>query len=185
MTMNAMERFRKWVVDPHRRRMPPVVWRVLGTIFVALLVTFFSVSFIEGRPITGKSSRGITQAFEAYGPGAFAADSANWLTFIGVVLALYIAGWVWKAKAHARALTIASIATAVVGGIASIVLLATYWSSGIPFRNFQAEELADIQAFMYGSSFVVPGITVVAAITIGGVVLASQAKAQKAQKPRG
>ena len=177
-----MDRSVKSTLDPRRRNVSPVVWRILATIVVVLLVTFFVVSFVEGRPITGsRLSWRLSEAFEAYGRGAFAADSANWLTFIGAVLALYIASWAGRAKVPARALTIASIATAVAGGFASIVLLAVYWSSGIPFRNFQAEKLADIQAFMYGSSFLVPGITVVVVGAIGGVVLRSQVKAQKAQ----
>lgn len=184
VTVSAMERFRKWVTDPYRRRVPSVVWRILGTIFAALLLTFFVVSFIQGRPVTGKSSRGVTEAFEAYGPDAFAADSASYLTFIGAALALYIASWLTRARTyvHVRALTIASIATAVAGSVASIVLLAIYWSSGMPFHNFEAEKLADLQTFMYGSSFVVPGIALVGAIAIGVVVLGSQTKAEKAQK---
>jgi len=148
--------------------------RIIGGVAVVLLVPLCVGSFLQGRPVTGKSSTGITEAFEAYGSGAFAADSANWLTYTGALLGLYIASWAWPMKSHARILTIAGITTAMVGSLASVLLLASYWSSGVPFRNFQAEEFADLQEFMYGISFVVPGITIAAAGIIGFVVLRSQ-----------
>jgi hypothetical protein len=125
------------------------VWLVLGAlaglIFAAFFFVFSLINFIEGRYLTGRSTNGteLREAWDAYGPGAYAGDSPMHLLFAGGALALIvltvgtfvgrtrgwpvdhpIVGWI-----AAGIVTVAAAAT--------LVLLIGNWSRGIPLSNFR------------------------------------------------
>ena len=108
-------------------------------------LVFSVINFIEGRYLNGRSTSGteLREAWDAYGPGAYAGDSPMHLLFAGGGLALIvlavgtlaartrggpveypIVGWV--------AAGIVSVAAA-----ASLALLIGNWSRGIPIHNFR------------------------------------------------
>lgn len=132
----------------------------------ALWVWWTATAFLEGRYLTGRGgSRAARDAWDAYGPGAFAADSAVYLLFavtglvvVGVVVTLLLR--VSDAVALNR-LALSGMAAIGLSALASLVLLIVRWSTGVPFRNFQSLGADDL---LYGLTCLIP------AVALGGVI---------------
>lgn len=160
------------MAKPKRSLPAPLIGRFASALYTALglFVLYTSVvNFVEGRYLVGRvGSRNARDAWDAYGPGAFAADSATYLLFAGAALAflvLVVTQLITKdANRHSR--VIGRIATVLIASTAlvSLGLLIFYWVSGVPFRNFQP---MNADTLLYLMTMLIP------AIALFGVVLIS------------
>lgn len=136
------------------QRLVPWVALVGG---IALLV-FLLQNFVAGRYLPGKGGRReAREAWEAYGAGAFAADSAIYLWFAFVVLAMLAVTVVimlgerakrWRDRIPGIAISIIGL-----GSIVTLALLVVYGVSGVPFRNFQP---MNADALLYSVTCLIP-----------------------------
>ena len=159
------------------------VFRVIAGVwglFAVYAVFYAFIALSQGRPILSAKTGGwsVRRLFDAYGDSAFAADSANWLAIAGYGVALVLlsvivvtTGIIPDKESRfpnlPRRLSVAALIAPVVGGIASIGLLAFYQASGVPFRNFQDDAFGTIQPLMYGLSYIIPSVTILGALIIG------------------
>ncbi|CAN5363126.1 hypothetical protein BH10ACT7_BH10ACT7_16090 [soil metagenome] len=133
------------MAKPKRTLPAPLIGRFASGLYIALglLVLYTSVvRFAEGRHLVGRAgSRDARDAWEAYGPGAFAADSATYLLIAGAAaafLVLVVVQFITKdAMRHIRVIGRIAMILITTTAIGTLALLIYYWVSGVPFRNYQ------------------------------------------------
>lgn len=141
---------------------------MIGLLFVLLLLTVFSISsFIQGKPLTGKSSNGANRDFRNYGEGAFSVDhvsyliGATWtLVLFSLVLFLILnrktSFYDFSADKALKVIKNISLMALYVAHVVAISLLVSYQVAGIPFRNFQGEYWLTHQGLGYALAYILP-----------------------------
>jgi hypothetical protein len=142
--------------------------RVLAAFWALLLVAGFVWSvyaFSTGRPVSGRTGgRAARRAFDDFGPGAFAVDSTIYLLPISLGVAAAVAGVTWlvlhrrRSPRAPRVAFSAALVTVAVGSLTALALDIGYALNGVPFRNFQLQEFANVQGLMYALTMTVPAV---------------------------
>ena len=138
------------------------LWLGLAGLAIGVPTFVFSlIRFIEGRYLTGRSTNGaeLSEAWDAYGPGAYAGDSPMHLLFAGGGLAaIVLAGTMLRARIFGGPVEYPItgwIAAGIVSlsAAATLVLLIGNWSRGIPIHNFKP---LGADGFLYALWCIIP-----------------------------
>ena len=156
---------------PKRAKPTSLIVRFGSLLYVALglFVLYTSVvRFVEGRHLIGRAgSRDAREAWEAYGPGAFAADSATFLLFAGAAVAFVVPAIVHLITGdllrHINAVIGVALILVATSALGSLGLLIFYWASGVPFRNYQP---MNADALLYSMTMLIPLVALLGVVLI-------------------